>query len=247
MMRTMMRSGAAVGVVVAAAMTVGTMSTLAARAGAVPTLPTDASASGTGSGVRVEISDDTRSAHSGDVVDYTVRVENNSSASYPALEVYHLVPAGFQLVDSNPHADQRDGTLRWTADVPAGRTLVFSDQVMAGTVEESEHLAPQVRAAKPGAGAGSGAGALTHQFTSTACAKSSSTGPALACGTVREQLTDGPSTLAGVAGKPPKHWAPGLLGIGLIVALYAGFRGIFRKRERAADEGLATGSVQRAD
>ena len=93
--------------------------------------------------MRVEISDDTRSAHSGDVVDYTVRVENDSSTSYPALEVYHLVPAGFQLVDSSPHADQEDSTLRWTADVPAGRTLVFSDQVMAGTVEESEHLAPQ--------------------------------------------------------------------------------------------------------
>jgi uncharacterized repeat protein (TIGR01451 family) len=237
-MRTMMRSGAAVGVVVAAAMTVGTMSTLAARAGALPTMPTDASASGSGSGVRVEISDDTRSAHSGDVVDYTVRVENDSSVSYPALEVYHLVPAGFQLVDSSPHADQQDSTLRWTADVPAGRTLVFSDQVMAGTVEESEHLAPQVRAAKPGSGPGSGAGPgpVTHQFTSTACAKSSSTGPALACGTVREQLTDGPSALAGVAGRPPKHWQPGLLGIGLIVALYAGFRGILRRREKPAEE-----------
>jgi uncharacterized repeat protein (TIGR01451 family) len=240
-MRTMMRSGAAVGLVVAAAMTVGTMSTLAARAGALPTSPTpptDASASGSGNGVRVEISDDTRSAHSGDVVDYTVRVENDSSTSYPALEVYHLVPAGFQLVDSSPHADQEDSTLRWTADVPAGRTLVFSDQVMAGTVEESEHLAPQVRAAKPGSGAD--AGAVTHQFTSTACAKSSSTGPALACGTVREQLTDGPSAIAGVegvAGKPPKHWQPGLLGIGLIVALYAGFRGIFRKREKSIEEG----------
>jgi|GEM_PF-6550031 uncharacterized repeat protein (TIGR01451 family) len=234
-MRTMMRSGAAVGVVVAAAMTVGTMSTLAARGVALPTLPTDASASGSGNGVRVEISDDTRSAHSGDVVDYTVRVENDSSASYPALEVYHLVPAGFQLVDSSPHADQEDDTLRWTADVPAGRTLVFSDQVMAGTVEESEHLAPQVRTAKPGADAG--AGAVTRQFTSTACAKSSATGPALACGTVREQLTDGPSALAGVTGKPPKHWQPGLLGIGLIVALYAGFRGIFRKREKPVEEG----------
>ena len=214
-------------------MTVGTMSTLAARAGALPTLPTDASASGSGHGVRVEISDDTRSAHSGDVVDYTVRVENDSATAYPTLEVYHLVPAGFQLVDSSPQANQEDSTLRWTADVPAGRTLVFSDQVMAGTVEESEHLAPQVRAAK--AGAGAGANALTHQFTSTACAKSSATGPALACGTVREQLTDGPSTLAGVAGKPPKHWAPGLLGIGLIVALYAGFRGILRKRAKPGE------------
>jgi uncharacterized repeat protein (TIGR01451 family) len=232
-MRTMMRSAAAVGVVVAAAMTVGTMSTLAARGVALPTLPTDASASGSGNGVRVEISDDTRSAHPGDVVDYMVRVENDSSTSYPALEVYHLVPAGFQLVDSSPHAVQEDNTLRWTANVPAGRTLVFSDQVMAGTVEESEHLAPQVRATKPG----SGTGTATHQFTSTACAKSSATGSALACGTVREQLTDGPSALAGVAGKPPKHWAPGLLGIGLIVALYGGFRSIFRKREKPGEEG----------
>lgn len=229
-MRTMMRSAAAVGVVVAAAMTVGTMSTLAARAGAgaLPTLPTDASASSTGNGVRVEISDDTRSAHSGDVVDYTVRVDNDSPTSYPALEVYHLVPAGFQLVDSSPSATQQDRTMRWTADVPSGHTVVFSDQVMAGTVEESDHLTPHVRDAKTGT--------RTDQFTSTACARSSSTGPALACGTVREQLTDGPDAIAGVAGPNGKHWQPGLLGIALLVALYAGFRSFFRKRGEQGEE-----------
>ena len=225
----MMRSAAAVCVVVAAAMTVGTMSTLAAGAGALPTLPTDARASGTGSGVRVEISDDTRSAHSGDVVDYTVRVDNESPASYPAMEVYHLVPAGFQLVDSSPHATQENSTLRWTADVPAGRTVVFTDQVMAGTVEESEHLAPHAREATTGT--------TTRQITSTACARSSSTAPALACGTVREQLTDGPRTVAGVTGPTPKHWRPGLLGIGLIVVLYAGFRALFRRRREESEEG----------
>jgi uncharacterized repeat protein (TIGR01451 family) len=227
-MRTMMRSAAAVGVVIAAAMTVGTLSTLAARAGALPTLPTDASASGTGSGVRVDISDDTRSAHSGDVVDYTVRVDNESPTAYPHLEVFHLVPAGFQLVDSSPHATQEGGALRWTADVPSGRTVVFSDQVMAGTVEESEHLAPRTRDARPGTAA--------HQFTSTACARSSATGEALACGTVREQLTDGPDAVAGVTGANAKHWQPGLLGIGLIAALYAAFRGFFRKRREQGGE-----------
>ena len=235
----MMRSGAAVGAVVAAAMTVGTMSTLAARAGAGTStaphaLPTDASASGSGGGVRVEISDDTRSAHSGDVVDYTVQVENDSSTSYPALEVYHLVPAGFQLVSSSPHADQEDSTLRWTADAPAGRTLVFRDQVMAGPVEESAPLTPQARDAKPGVSTGTRS--ATQQFTSTACAKSSSTGPALACGTVREQLTDGPGAIAGFTGRSPKRWQPGLLGIGLLVALYAAFRGFFRKRGDAIEE-----------
>lgn len=231
-MRTMMRSAAAVGVVVVAAMTVGTMSTLAAgtRAGAVPTLPTDASAGSTGDGVRVEISDDTRSAHSGDIVDYTVRVDNESQTSYPAMEVYHLVPPGFQLVDSSPHAAQDDSTVRWTADVPAGRTAVFSDQVMAGTVEESEHLAPRVRDSKPGT-------AAAHQITSTACARSSTTGADLACGTVREQLTDGPdaNTAAGITGPTPKHWQPGLLGIGLLAALYGAFRGFFRKRARGEE------------
>ncbi|MBS2553659.1 DUF11 domain-containing protein [Catenulispora sp. NL8] len=224
----MMRSAAAIGVVTAAAMTVGTMSTLAARAGALPTLPTDASATGTGQGVRVDISDDTRSAHSGDLVDYTVRVDNESPTSYPALEVYHLLPPGFQLVDSSPQADQEDDTLRWTANVPAGHTLVFTDQVMAGTVEESEHLAPRVRDAKPAP--------TTHQFTSTACAKSSATGPALACGTVREQLTDGPDAAAGATGANAKHWQPGLLGVGLMAAMYAAFRGFFRKRQDAGGE-----------
>ena len=228
-MRTMMRSAAAIGVVVAAAMTVGTMSTLAARAGALPTLPTDASASGSSNGLRVEISDDTRSAHSGDVVDYTVRVDNESPTSYPDLEVYHLVPAGFQLVDSSPSASQQDRTMRWTANVPSGHTLVFTDQVMAGTVEESQHLTPRTRDAKPDT--------QTDQFTSTACARSSSTGPALACGTVREQLTDGPDAVAGVAGPgAAKHWQPGLLGIGVIAALYTGFRGIFRRRAEKAEE-----------
>jgi uncharacterized repeat protein (TIGR01451 family) len=228
-MRTMMRSAAAIGVVIAAAVTVGTMSTLAARAGSPPTLPTDASASGTANGVRVDISDDTRSAHSGDVVDYTVRVDNESTTPYPALEVYHLVPAGFQLVDSSPQAKQEDNTLRWTANVPVGRTVVFTDQVMAGTVEESEHLTPRARDAKPET--------ITHQFTSTACARSSSTGPALACGTVREQLTDGPDAIAGAASPgAAKHWQPGLLGVGLIAALYAGFRGFWRKRRGQAEE-----------
>ena len=225
-----MRSAAAVGAVTLAAMTVGTMSTLAARAGSVPTLPTDATASGSADGVRVDISDDTRSAHSGDVVDYTVRVDNESPTSYPNLEVYHLVPAGFQLVDSSPQANQEDDTLRWTADLPAGRTAVFTDQVMAGTVEESEHLTPRPRDAKPAT--------ITHQFTSTACARSSATGPALACGTVREQLTDGPDTVAGAAAaKATKHWQPGLLGVGMIAALYAGVRGLWRKRRGVGEEG----------
>ncbi|WP_370367160.1 hypothetical protein [Catenulispora sp. GP43] len=229
-MRTMMRSAAAVGVVVAAAMTVGTMSTLAARAGAVPTMPTDASASATANGVRVDISDDTRSAHSGDVVDYTVRVDNESSTSYPDLEVYHLVPAGFQLVDSSPAATQQDRTMRWTASVPAGHTAVFTDQVMAGTVEESEHLAPRVRDAKPAA--------PTDQFTSTACARSSSTGSTLACGTVREQLTDGPYTAAGLAAPAAQHWQPGLLWIALLAVVYTGFRGVVKKRRKSeAEEG----------
>jgi uncharacterized repeat protein (TIGR01451 family) len=240
-MRTMMRSAAAVGVVVAAAMTVGTLSTLAARAGAgaVPTLPTDASATGIGAGVRIEISDDTRSAHSGDVVDYTVRVDNQSATSYPALEVYHLVPAGFQLVDANPQASQDGATVRWTADVPAGRTLVFSDQVMAGTVEESEHLAPRTRDAKADAATATDTAIDTdaHQFTSTACARTTGSGVTLACGTVREQLSDGPNTASAVAGPGAKHWQPGLLGIGVIAALYAGFRGVMRKRKDEPEEG----------
>lgn len=234
-MRTMMRSAAAVGVVVAAAMTVGTMSTLAAGEGAEPSARVAArvgtSASGNGAGVRVTISDDTRSAHPGDVVDYTVRVDNESATSYPALEVYHLVPPGYQLVDSTPHARQEDSTLRWTAAVPAGGTAVFTDQVMAGTVEESEHLTARDREARPGAGT------ATRQVMSTACAKSSATGPALACGTVREQLTDGPGTIAGAAGPAPKHWQPGLLGIGLIFAMYVGARGFWRRRRAGAGEG----------
>ena len=222
-----MRSGAAIGVVVAAAMTVGTLSTLAARAGA-PTVPTDAHATGAGAGMRVDISDDTRSAHSGDVIDYTVRVENDSATAYRGLEVDHLVPAGFQLVDSSPRASQEGDTLRWTADVPPGRSVVFTDQVMAGTVEESEHLAPRARDAKPAA--------APHQFTSTACARRSSTGPALACGTVREQLTDDPGAVAGVTATQTKHWQPGLLGIGLMAALYTAFRSFFRKRKAEPEE-----------
>ena len=218
-----MRSAAAIGAVTVAVVTVGTTSTLAARAGSPPTLPTDAGASGSADGVRVQISDDTRSAHSGDVVGYTVRVDNESPTSYPDLEIYHLVPPGFQLVDSTPQAKQEGGTLRWTANVPAGRTLVFTDQVMAGTVEESEHLAPQGRDARPKT--------VTRQFTSTACARSSSTGPALACGTVREQLTDGPGAVAGVAGPAAgKRWRPGLFGFAVIAVLYTALRGYWRKR-----------------
>jgi uncharacterized repeat protein (TIGR01451 family) len=231
-MRTMMRSAAAAGLVAVAAVTVGTLSTpLAARAGALAA-ETSGSGSGSvstasdGSAVRVEITGDTRSAHSGDVIDYTVRVENNSAVSYPHLEVFHLVPAGFELVDSSPKATQEGSNMHWTADAAAGRTLVFTDQVMAGTVEESEHVAPRMR------------GALSvppaHQFSSTACARGSATGPALACSTIREQLTDGPDA----AGPAPKHWQPGLLGIGLVVALFAAFGGFFRKRrDRAVDEG----------
>jgi uncharacterized repeat protein (TIGR01451 family) len=226
-MRTMMRSAAAVGLMAAAAVTVGTMSTLAARAG-VPSMPTDTSASGVGAGVRIVISDDTRSAHSGDVIDYTVRVDNESATSYPNLEVFHLVPAGFQLVDSSPKVSQEDGTLHWTANVPTGRTLEFTDQVMAGTVEESQHLSPRTRDAKPTT--------LTHQFTSTACARASVTGPALACGTVREQLTDGADAAGAATGPAAKHWQPGLLGIGLIAVLYTGFRRFFRKRREQVEE-----------
>jgi uncharacterized repeat protein (TIGR01451 family) len=227
-MRTMMRTTAAVGVLIVAAMTVGTLSTLAARAGALPTMPTDASASASGAGVRIEVSDDTRSAHSGEVIDYTVRVDNESATSYPALDVYHMVPAGFQLVDSSPHATQEGSTLRWTANVPAGHTVVFTDQVVAGTVEESEHLAPLTRDAKRAT--------EPHQFTSTACARTSSAGEALVCGTVREQLTDGPDAAAGVTAPAPKHWQPGLLWVALIAALYTAFRSVLRKRKGHSED-----------
>ncbi|NUP49128.1 MAG: DUF11 domain-containing protein [Catenulispora sp.] len=219
-MRTMMRSAATVGVMAAMAVTVGTLSTLAARAGA---LPTDARGSGSADGMRVEITDDTRSAHSGDVIDYTVRVENQSGRAYPRLEVFHLVPAGFQLVDSSPKAAQEGNDVRWAADIAAGQTLVFTDQVMAGTVEESEHTA-RSRDVQ-----------VARQFTSTACARGSAAGPALACGTVREELTDGPDA-ASATGPAAKHWQPGLLGIGLVAALFAAFSGFFRKRRRPVEE-----------
>ncbi|NUR25906.1 MAG: DUF11 domain-containing protein [Catenulispora sp.] len=241
-----MRSAATVGVMVAMAVTVGTLSTLAARAGAAPIdgngvesgLTSSAESSGPGTpgsadGVRVQISDDTRSAHSGDVIDYTVRVENDSATAYPHLEVFHLVPSGFQLIDSAPRGSQEGSTVRWTANVPAGQTLVFTDQVMAGTVEESEHLAPRARDAKA---ALAETAPPARQFTSTACARSSASGPALACATVREQLVDGPDAAAGV-GPAAKRWQPGLLGIGLVAALFAAFSGFFRKRKaRGAEE-----------
>ncbi|NUR63818.1 MAG: DUF11 domain-containing protein [Catenulispora sp.] len=229
-MRKMMRSAATVGVMVTMAMTVGTLSTLAARAGS---LPMDAAGSGSAGGMRVTISDDTRSAHSGDVIDYTVRVENQSGRQYPRLEVFHLVPAGFQLVDSTPKAAQEGSSLRWTAALEPGQTLVFTDQVMAGTVEESEHAAPRRRGVQADSAGDATPGA--RQFTSTACARSSSSGPALACGTVREQLTDGPDA-ASATGPATKHWQPGLLGIGLVAALFAAFSGFFRKRRGQAEE-----------
>ncbi|GAA1973173.1 hypothetical protein GCM10009838_36190 [Catenulispora subtropica] len=230
-----MRSAATVGVLAAAAVTVGTLSTLAARAGAPPAGTSEAG-SGAGAGVRVQISDDTRSAHSGDVIDYTVRVENDSAVAYPHLEVFHLVPAGFQLVDSTPAATQDGTDVRWTANVPAGHTVVFTDQVMAGTVEESEHLVPRARDAKAAlAPAPASAAAAVRQFTSTACARGSSAGPALACATVRQQLTDGPDAASGT-GPAAKRWQPGLLGIGLVVALFAAFSGFFRKRKDRVEE-----------
>jgi uncharacterized repeat protein (TIGR01451 family) len=238
-MRTMMRSAATAGVMVAMAVTIGTLSTLAARAGVLPAGSSEAG-SGVGAGVRVQITDDTLSAHSGDIIDYTVRVENNSSVSYPNLEVFHLVPAGFQLVDSTPSAAQEGSTVHWTANAEAGRTLVFSDQVMAGTVEESEHLAPRARDSKaalapPSSSSPASPSAMARQFTSTACARGSATGPALACATVREQLTDGPDAASGT-GPGSKRWQPGLLGIGLLAALLAAFGGFFRKRRDRVEE-----------
>ena len=53
---------------------------------------------------------------------------------------------------------------------------------------------------------------------------------------MREQLTDSPGAIAGATGRPSKHWPPGLLGIGLIVALYAAFRGFLRKRRDAVEK-----------
>ena len=172
-------------------------------------------------GLRVTMTDDTHSAHSGDVIAYTVRVENDSPTDYPRLQVFQLVPNGFQLVDSTPAAEQSGSNIRWTGDVPAGHAAVFTDLVMAGTVEESEHLAPQTRNAKPLAG--------DHAFSSTACARAGAAGPAIACGTVRQQLANGPGGAPAAAAA--KHWQPGLLGIGLLAALFAGLRGIFRKRK----------------
>jgi len=151
-------------------------------------------------------------------ISYRLRLKNDSPVSYPHLEVFHLVPAGFQLVDSSPEARQEGSNVRWIAAAAAGRTLVFTDQVMAGTVEESQHVAPRTRGALSAPPA--------HQFSSTACARGSATGPALACAMVREQLTDGPDA----GGPAPKHWQPGLLGIGLVAALFAACGGLFRKR-----------------
>ena len=219
-----MRSVGAIGVLAASVLPIGAMFSLAAWAGTRSTAPTT-TGSGSRDGVRVQISDDTLAARSGDVIDYTVRVENNSSTSYPHLEVFHQVPAGFQLVVSSPTATMAGSRVHWTADIPQGGSAVFTDQVMAGTVEESEHLRPQARtAASP---------ALTHQFTSTACARTS--GPGLACGTVREELTDGPDAAATAVGSATKHWRPGLLGIALVAGLCAVLRGAFRTRQESGE------------
>jgi hypothetical protein len=183
-------------------------------------------------------------------VTYTLRVHNDSATSYSHMDVFQLLPTGFHVTEATPKADLAATGPEWTAEVPAGATAVFSATATAGTVAEADHTTADHTTAEhtetvarqrsapvasttpnPPNPATAVPPPATTTFTTTACARDAAVGPALACGSVKQTLSDA----LGGADQPTK-WQPGLLGLGLFAALAAGFRGYVRKRSTRSAE-----------
>ena len=178
--------------------------------------------------VHVDLSADVQDPKAGDVVTYTVRVRNESSTSYPHMNVFQLLPAGFRVTESTPKATVERTGPEWTVDVPAGATMLFSATATAGTVAEADHIRPAARQRQgrdPVTEPSATPTVATTTVTTTACARDAAVGPALACGSAKQTLSDAPDG----ADASPK-WHPGLLGLGFMAVLFAGFRGMLRRR-----------------
>jgi uncharacterized repeat protein (TIGR01451 family) len=208
--------------------------------------------------IHVDVSPDISEPKSGDVVTYVVRVQNGSATDYPHLSVFQLLPSGFRVTAAIPKAKVDRGGPEWTADVPAGSTAVFSVTATAGSVAEVEqsagpaadpvgptadHTADHHQAAarrRPDSGPtgdGQQQGSVTSSarptavpaatFVTTACARAAGFGPALACGSAKQTLSD-----SAEGSNTSTQWRPGLLGLGFLAVLAAGFQAIVRRSRR---------------
>lgn len=178
--------------------------------------------------IHVDVTADLTSPASGDVITYTLRVMNGSAADYRHLFVFQLLPSGFRVTATTPKAEVRQSGPEWTTDVAAGTTAVFSVTATAGTVADVEHVTNAVRqrsAPQPGASGASGrSDPATASVVTTACARAGSVGPALACGSAKQTLSDAPDDATDAS-----TWRPGLLGLAFLAVLAAGFQGILRR------------------
>ena len=193
--------------------------------------PADAASPSAPSPIHVDVTADLAEPSSGDVITYTLRVTNGSATDYRHLLVFQLLPSGFRVTATTPKADVQQSGPEWTADVAAGTTAVFSVTATAGTVAETEHVANAVRqrsaprsAANGAVGASGSAAPATASIVTTACARAGSVGPALACGSAKQTLTDAADDATDTTA-----WRPGLLGLAFLAVLAAGFQGILRR------------------
>ena len=193
--------------------------------------PAVAASPRTPSPIHVDVTADLTTPAPGDVITYTLRVTNGSDDDYRHLFVFQLLPSGFRVTATTPKADVQRSGPEWRADVAAGTTAVFSVTATAGTVADAEHVATPVRrrsaplsAESAGAGASGSAVPATASVVTTACARAGSVGPALACGSTKQTLTDAPDDATDSAA-----WRPGLLGLAFLAVLAVGLQGILRR------------------
>ena len=73
----------------------------------------------------IGVDDGRQAAKPGDLLNYTVKIQNIGTTGAKGLDVVQTLPTGLKLISASRHGAARAGHVRWRVNLPAGRTDTF--------------------------------------------------------------------------------------------------------------------------
>ncbi|HUK67817.1 MAG TPA: DUF11 domain-containing protein [Streptosporangiaceae bacterium] len=78
-----------------------------------------------GPGLSIGVDDGRQFAKPGDLLTYTVKIQNIGSTNARGLDVVQTLPAGMTLISASKHGAAQAGQVRWQLNLPAGHADTF--------------------------------------------------------------------------------------------------------------------------
>ena len=73
----------------------------------------------------IGVDDGRQAAKPGDLLNYTVKIQNIGTTSAKGLDVVQTLPAGLKLISASRHGAARAGQVTWKVNLPVGRADTF--------------------------------------------------------------------------------------------------------------------------